>query len=173
MDRALVSWLLLLGIGFPLLGILLNEAAERIEPHQPKLAAALRKILRYVLPPLATFLVISQLLAFEPTTNTSRVIETFAIAALIVAGIPLINAVFTTADRVQGFQIKVPNLFFQVVRAALVLGLGYRILGGVWNIDLSGLAAAAGLGSLVIALALQDTLEQSRIRLFDVALSHL
>ncbi|MEM6265862.1 MAG: cyclic nucleotide-binding domain-containing protein, partial [Bacteroidota bacterium] len=49
-------------------------------------------------------------------------------------------------------------LFFQVARALVVLGIGYYILGGVWQIDLSSLATAAGVSSLVIALALQDTL---------------
>lgn len=158
MDKALLGWLLLLGIGFPLMGLLIHEAAERLEQSQPLLAAALIKTLRYVLPSLAIFLVMGQLLNVDSTHHLSRLAETLAVTALIVAGIALINAIFTTGDTSESLRLKVPNLFFQVVRAAVVLGLGYRILGGVWNIDLSGLAAAAGVGSLVIALALQDTL---------------
>ena len=42
MDKSLLGWLLLLGLGFPLLSILLSEAASRLERQQHPLAVALR-----------------------------------------------------------------------------------------------------------------------------------
>ncbi|MEB3230731.1 MAG: mechanosensitive ion channel family protein, partial [Leptolyngbyaceae bacterium] len=69
-----------------------------------------------------------------------------------------INALLTPSIQTGSLRIRVPNLFFQVLRALVVLLVCYRILGGVWQIDLSGLATAAGVGSIVIAVALQDTL---------------
>ena len=56
------------------------------------------------------------------------------------------------------WQIAVPNLLYQVIRAAMVLGTIAYVLSTVWNVDLTQAAQALGVGSLVIALALQDTL---------------
>ena len=56
------------------------------------------------------------------------------------------------------WQLHVPNLFFQMARAAVVLAIVYHLINGVWNISLEGLGTGLGVASAVIALALQDTL---------------
>ena len=53
---------------------------------------------------------------------------------------------------------EINNVLFQVIRGAVILSITAYVLGATWNIDLSKIAAAAGVGSLVMALALQDTL---------------
>lgn len=157
MDRSLLVWLLFLGLGFPLAALVLNEVAERLQQVEHPLAGALQKVRQYVLPPLAILLLLTKVLELANAQGATRLVETVTYIAVIAAAIPLLNAVLTTGKPIVG-QIKVPNLFFQVARAVVVLGIGYYILGGVWQIDLSSLATAAGVGSLVIALALQDTL---------------
>ena len=157
MDRSLLVWLLFLGLGFPLAALALNEAAERLQQQQHPLAGALQKVRQYVLPPLAILLLLTKVLESTNAQGPTRLVETVTYIAVIAAAIPLLNAVLTTGKPIAG-QIKVPNLFFQVARALVVLGIGYYILGGVWQIDLSSLATAAGVGSLAIALALQETL---------------
>ncbi|NET09202.1 MAG: small-conductance mechanosensitive channel, partial [Symploca sp. SIO2B6] len=62
MDKTFLGWVLALGLGFPLLALSINEMAERLEPHQPLLAKALRRTHQYVLPPLAVLLVMRYLL---------------------------------------------------------------------------------------------------------------
>lgn len=160
MDKATLGWLLLLGIGFPLLGLLLNEAVERLEHKQPSLASALRKILNYVLPPLALLLLLQQLLNVASTENSSRLISTVFWVAVIAAGLSLINALLTTttSDTSARWQLQVPNLFFQVARTAVIVAIGYYLVAGVWSVDLSGIVTAVGVSSLVVALALQSTL---------------
>ncbi|MEM6451408.1 MAG: mechanosensitive ion channel family protein [Cyanobacteria bacterium P01_D01_bin.105] len=158
MDKTLLGWLLLLGIGFPFISLLLNEAIEQLEKPQPALASAFRKTQRYVLPPLAALLVMRKLLDAANAENLGRLIETATWIAIIVAGVALINALLTTRKRQARFQIQVPNLFFQVLRATVVLAIGYHILGRVWSLDLAQFVTAVGVGSLAIALALQNTL---------------
>ncbi|MEM7063894.1 MAG: cyclic nucleotide-binding domain-containing protein [Cyanobacteria bacterium P01_B01_bin.77] len=158
MTKDLVGWLLFLGIGFPFLGLVLNEVAERLEQQQPELASALRKILRYVLPPLALLLVMRQLLQVANTTGPSRIVETVTWIAIIVAGVFLINATLTNQKPERQFQLQIPNLFFQAIRAIVVLGIGYYLITTIWGVDISSLTTAVGVGSLVFALALQNTL---------------
>lgn len=158
MDKSLLGWVLLLGLGFPLFGILLGEIASRLERQQHPLAVGLRQVREYLLPPLAVLLVMRQLLNVADKDSWARFVETLTWVAVIVAGLSLINALLTTKKQPIKWQIHVPNLFFQVARAVVILAIIYHILNGVWNISLSGLGSSVGVASAVIALALQDTL---------------
>ena len=158
MDGAFLGWLLLLGVGFPLFGLLLSEAAERLEKGQPLLSSACQKIQRYVLPPLAVLLVMRRLLSVAATEGVFRIVETITWVTVIVAGIAVVNAVLTTQSKSSSWQLKVPNLFFQVLRALVVLAIVYYIVSGVWSVDVAQFVTAVGVGSLAIALALQNTL---------------
>jgi small-conductance mechanosensitive channel/CRP-like cAMP-binding protein len=158
MDKSLLGWLLLLGLGFPLFGILLGEAASRLERQQHPLAIGLRQVREYLLPPLAVLLVMRQLLNVAGKDSWARFVETLTWVAVIVAGISLINALLTTKKQPLKWQIHVPNLFFQVARALVILAIGYHILNGIWEISFTGLGSSVGIASAVIALALQDTL---------------
>ena len=158
MDKSLLGWILLLGLGFPLFGVLLGEAASRLERQQHPLAVALRQVREYVLPPLAVILVMRQLLSVAGQDSWARFVETLTWVGVIVAGISLINALLTTKKPPIKWQIHVPNLFFQVARGVVILAIGYHIINGVWNISLAGLGSSVGIASAVIALALQDTL---------------
>jgi small-conductance mechanosensitive channel len=99
-----------------------------------------------------------QLLNVAGKDSWARFVETLTWVAVIVAGLSLVNAVLTTKKETIKWQIHVPNLFFQVARAVVILAIGYHIINGVWNISLSGLGSSVGIASAVIALALQDTL---------------
>ncbi|MBE9003097.1 mechanosensitive ion channel [Nostoc sp. UIC10630] len=158
MDKSFLGWILILGLGFPLFGILLDEAASRLERQQHPLAVALRQIREYVLPPLAIILVMRQLLSVAGKDSWARFVETLTWVAVIVAGISLINALLTTKKQPIKWQIHVPSLFFQVARGVVIFAIGYHIINGIWNINLTGLGSAVGIASAVIALALQDTL---------------
>lgn len=158
MDKSLLGWLLLLGLGFPLLSILLGEAVSRLERQQHPLAVGLRQVREYVLPPLAVLLVMQQVFSVADKESWVRFVQTLTWVALIVAGLSLINALLTTKKQPIKWQIHVPNLFFQVARGLVIFAIGYHIINGVWNINLSGLGSAVGIASAVIALALQDTL---------------
>ena len=158
MDKSLLGWLLLLGLGFPLLSILLGEAVSRLERQQHPLAIGLRQVREYVLPPLAVILVMRQVLSITNQNSWARFLETLTWVAVIVAGISLINALLTTKKQPIKWQIHVPNLFFQIARGVVILAIGYHIIDGVWEISLSGFGETVGLATAVIALALQDTL---------------
>lgn len=157
MDKTFIAWLLTLGIGFPILFITLGELASILERQKHPLAIAIRKIREYALPPLVILLVMRSLLKIAKTEDSARLVESITLVAAILALVSLLNAILTT-KKPDKLQIKVPNLFFQIARMLVILGIGYYLVTGVWGVDLAGLATALGVGSLVIALALQDTL---------------
>ena len=158
MDKTFIAWLLTLGIGFPFLSVLLEELAAQLKRQKHPLAHAIKKIKQYVLPPLAVLLVMRELLKIAKTENSARIVESITWVAVILVGISLINTILTTKKPERKFQIQVPNLFFQVARGLIVLGIGYYLISGTWGIDISSLTTALGVGSLAVGLALQDTL---------------
>lgn len=158
MEQSLLGWVLLLGLGFPLLGIILGELAHRLEQRKHPLAVGLQQIRQYLLPPLALLLVMRILLNIVKNNPSIQIVETLTWTAVIVAGISVLNALLTTQQQTLKWQIQVPNLFFQVARAGVVLSIGYYVINDIWHINLSGLITGVGVASAVIALALQDTL---------------
>ena len=158
MDKTFVGWLLTLGVGFPLLSIVLDELSEILKRQKHPLSHAVKKIQRYLLPPLAVLLVMRELLKISHTENSARMVESITWLAVILSGVSLINAILTTKTPEKSFQIKVPNLFFQLFRTVVALGIIYHLLTGVWGIDISQLTTAVGVGSIAVGLALQDTL---------------
>ncbi|MDJ0615431.1 MAG: mechanosensitive ion channel family protein [Calothrix sp. MO_192.B10] len=157
-NQSLLIWGLFLILGFPILTIALGEGIEQLTRQSNPFAKVLRNIRRWLLPPLAALLVMRKILGIADTANSLKIVETLLGVALIYTLLLLVNTIFTTGKPQKTWQIHITNLLFQVIRGALVLGISAYILGLIWQIDLSKIASAAGIGSLVMALALQDTL---------------
>ncbi|MEM9004872.1 MAG: mechanosensitive ion channel family protein [Cyanobacteria bacterium P01_F01_bin.86] len=155
-------WLkaLLFVLGFPLITIVLGELIDRLENHgyQP-IAHLLTNIRTLVLPTVAVWLLLHQFLETERDTITLKAIETAIWGAMIVTSQSLLGVLFTSDPRGTSRQVfKVPRLFLQIARILIVLGISFYVVSAIWGVDLSNLATALGVGSLVIALALQNTL---------------
>lgn len=160
MQNTLWVWVFLLAIVIPITSIILGEVIEALERRGSPLAVFLRKFRLYLLPMLALVLVVNQaeqILEFENTENLSRIIETIFWITVIITLLALLNTVLTSKGKKKSWQISVPNLFFQLARAVVLLTIAAHILGDLWQFNLGETATALGVGSLVIALALQDT----------------
>lgn len=158
MEQSKLIWGLVLILGYPILTIALGEGVSYLEKRENPLARFFRNIRVFILPPLAIVLVMRQLLNFKVSDISLQLVATILGCATIYTLISLVNVVLAQGKKQQAWQIEVPNLLFQVSRISVVLGVAAYLLAGVWGVDLSQVFAALGVGSLVIALALQDTL---------------
>ncbi|MDY6785925.1 MAG: mechanosensitive ion channel family protein [Cyanobacteriota bacterium] len=158
LDQSILLWGTILILGFPILTIAIGEGIERARRRNNPISRVLWNLRQWVLPPLATLLVLEKIFGFTEEILFFRVIETLLLLAVGYTSISLLNAVLVTATPRHSWQTVVPNLLFQSFRAGIVLSVVAYILAAIWHIDLGQLATAAGVGSLVIALALQDTL---------------
>jgi small-conductance mechanosensitive channel len=157
-QQSMWIWGLIFAIGFPILNVALAEGIGRLEEHANPLAKFLHNVRRFLLPSLTVFLVMRELFGFTKADVSLRIVETVFWIAAIVTCVSLVNAVLTPRSRKKPWQIHIPGLFFEVTRIGIILAICAYILGGVWAVDLSKVAEALGIGSLVMALALQDTL---------------
>lgn len=158
MDLSIFTWGLAIVVGVPALLLILGFGTEQLERRHNPLAKVLRRVYLYVLPALAVLLVMRQLFRVERGQVSARAIETCLWLAVLMAVLALLNAVLTTTKRETLWQIRVPNLLFQVARVLVVLAVAFYLLSGVWKFNLTNLVTALGVGSLAVALALQDTL---------------
>ncbi|NET61951.1 MAG: mechanosensitive ion channel [Symploca sp. SIO2E6] len=158
MNQSLLVWGCILIFGFPILTIILGQVGESLRRREHPLGPFIQQLQRFVLPPLSILAIFRKILSIQEGGIALQVLETLWGIAIIYTSLSLIKALLTTGKKEYFWQIAVPNLLFQVVRAALILGVAAYIIANIWHIDLSQAAQALGIGSLVIALALQDTL---------------
>ncbi len=157
-ERSLWMWGLIFIIGFPILNVALTEGIERLDQRGYPLAKFLQNVRRFLLPTLTVLLLMREFFGFTKADIYLRIVETVFWIAAIITCVSLVNAVLTPRNRKKPLQIYIPGLFFEVTRIGIILSIAAYILGGVWAVDLSKVAEALGIGSLVMALALQDTL---------------
>ena len=157
MNQSLLIWGLFLILGFPILTIILGEVKNYLQRQENPLEAFVSNLQKFVLPPLVIWLILEQLLDFTNLGLALQLLETVLWIAVVYTALSLLKVALVTEEKRYPWQVIVPNLFFQVARAAIVLGIGAYILSEIWLVDLSQIVAALGVGSIVVALALQDT----------------
>lgn len=155
MDRAILLQGLAIVIGFPLGIIALGELMERCKRTQNPLFKVLGGIRHFLFPLSILWLILHQFFQVSPDATAMRVLNSGCWLGLIYILLLLVNIISLT---VRARSINVPNLLFQFLRAFIVLFVLAYILGRVWQIDLSKIIGALGIGSVAIAISLQDTL---------------
>lgn len=143
-------------LGLPVVVIGLGELIERCKRHHNPLANVLNAIRNGVLPLLSLWLVMRKFFHVPDGAIALRVIGSLSWIVILYALLLLLNIALATGKKQH--LVHIPNLLFQFLRASVVLSIIAYVLAQVWDVDLTKVIGALGIGSLVIALALQDTL---------------
>ncbi|EGJ30868.1 MULTISPECIES: mechanosensitive ion channel family protein [Moorena] len=151
-------WAIALGIGFPLLVIILTEITHRLQRRGQPIAVTLRLVRNRVLPVLVFLLFIQNVVELDLDNNVVKLVETLLWIFVIDASLSLINSVLFEAAGENTWRGRIPKLLLDLSRFFLVALGAAIVLSKVWGADLAGLATALGVGSIVIGLALQDSL---------------
>ncbi|MEM7127070.1 MAG: mechanosensitive ion channel family protein [Chloroflexota bacterium] len=152
-------WALGIIIGFPLLVILLGELSSWLSRNENPFAKGVSLIRNQVVPTLAVLLLLREVLSFSEDGITLRMLQTLLWVVILYAILTLVSNSAQFGESTPGSSIaNVPALLFGLARGIAVLLIVTQVTTGIWSIDLSNLVTAVGVGSLVIALALQDTL---------------
>lgn len=163
-----------LAIGFPAIQLLLSEAIQFLRQQGRPLAGTLQIVRNLLIPALAALIFLTYILHFDPEGSAVRFVETVLWICTLVATLSLFDILlFAESDEIRKigarrasdqesdsdrWQARIPKLFRDLARVFLILVGAAIILSATWNIDLGGLVTALGVGSVVIGLALQDTL---------------
>lgn len=118
----------------------------------------LRLTRNVVLPGFAVVLLLNFVLHVQMHETVYRITQTVFWVLVIWVVPSLFKALFFTRVDSNLWRARVPELFLDIIRFALVVVGIALVFAGVWGRDLGGFFATLGIGSIVIGLALQDTL---------------
>lgn len=153
-----VFWTALVALGYPLLAVLTVEARRQTATRLPGLSRFLGLLQVSVFPVAALYVLLSRVAQLEPDSAAVKVVLTVLAIVTINALLDALNKVMR-ADAITGAAAnRVPGLLLDILRIFLVLVASAFVASEIWAVDLGSLLAALGVGSVVLGLALQDTL---------------
>jgi len=151
-------WGIGLILGFQILVVVLGEAIYRADREGRPLASIFRAIRNGVLPSLVLYVFLSKIVGLEADTATMRGVATLFWISVIYAVLLFVNVLLFEQAAAGTWRARAPRLFQDMLRVSLVVIGAAIVLSVVWRRDLGGLVAALGVGSIVLGLALQETL---------------
>lgn len=151
-------WGAIIIVGFPLLTLILGEIIYRARPEAKLLVVTLRIIRNLIFPAIALFVLLNKVIGLSPETTPMRLVQTALWLFMIHGSLVVVNGLLFERIDSGSWQANVPRLFRDLSRVFLILCGAAVVLSVVWGADLGGLIAALGVGSIVLGLALQDTL---------------
>ena len=152
------GWALALALGFPLSAVVLSELISLLERRGSALSTPLRALRNILVPVLVTLFFVRNVLGYPGNATLLKLLATLAWIVAIYVALSLLNALLFRNATQSSWRSKVPALFLDLSRFILILVGVAVVLSNVWGADLGGLLTALGVGSIVIGLALQDTL---------------
>ncbi len=158
-QQELFWWALGLVVGLPSIVITLGEFSARLERRGNPLAQGLRQVRYSVIPLLTVLFIAQQIFGLSGSQPWLQAMQTFFWISVLFASLTLIhNLTQFGQQRPAAWVNRTPVLVFALARAAVVFFVASHLLSGIWGFELGKVSTVVGIGSMVMALALQDTL---------------
>ncbi len=149
-----LPWLIGVAIIYPAVVIAIGEISFRIRHKHPLFAEIFRSIQFILLPSFIIMEMMSSVMGIDESNLIFKVFSTIFWISVIFVVVSLFNAIMLGGEKTS----KVPKLLIDLARLFLiVIGIAF-VVSSIWGVDLTKLLTALGVGSVVLGLALQDTL---------------
>lgn len=158
LNQTMVIWGTIVVVVFPCLTIALEEVVTRLQRQTSPLVNPIIQVRNFIMPLVALLIVVTEILQLPVVHPITKTLATLLGLASILVLLNFLSVVCVDQAPSYPWQIQIPNLLFQCARLFILLSVSGYVASTVWNVDLGKVAQALGVGSLVIALALQDTL---------------
>jgi small-conductance mechanosensitive channel len=154
------AWAALIIVVLPLLIIASRELEERLRQRDSSYQPAITTLRVWAVPLLTVWVLARVLLDVADDNLFIQLLGSAVILAAATAALSAFRVVVNgLADRPQRTGRRpIPRLLLKLPRLLLIITTLWLLIAGVWGVDLSGLLTALGVTSLVVSLALQDTL---------------
>ena len=153
-------WAIGIAVGFPVGLILLTELHHTLVRRNSRLARQVSLLRNFLLPLGALLLLLvkaSQIPAGEGLVRILTTVFGFLVLMLLLSGL---NATVFEGAPEESWRKRLPGIFLDVARFALI-GVGLAlILSYIWGVRIGGLFTALGVTSVVIGLMLQNSVGQ-------------
>lgn len=153
-------WALGVAIGLPVGLVLLTELHNALARRDSYLARPVGLLRNYILPLGALLILLVKGGEISGETTTVRIVATvfgFVVMILLLSGL---NATLFQGAPEGSWRKRIPSIFLDVARFALIaIGIGL-IFAYIWGANVGGLFTALGVTSIVLGLALQNSVGQ-------------
>ncbi len=151
-------WLFWVVIAFPLAMVVLGEILIDLRSKGKKIATVVGATRNLIIPAAVAYIVLHKIIGRASSGPLVRISATVMWISIIFTALTLLNLILFEGAPEGSWQSKVPKIMLDAGRLFLVLVGAAIVLSMVWGQDLGSLVTALGVGSLVIGLALQDSL---------------
>jgi len=159
-DSPWFYWAVGVAVGFPVCLVLLTELHNALLRRGSGLARPVHLVRNYILPLGALLILLVQAIQVSGEATPVRVVATvfgFVVLVLLLSGL---NATMFQGAPEGSWRKRIPSIFLDVARFA-VIAVGLAImLAYIWGANVGGLFTALGVTSIVIGLALQNSVGQ-------------
>jgi len=150
-------WGIALGIGFPLVSVLLEEIIQRLRRRKSRFALILVQIKNIILPTIVLLIFVRDVFRLEQYGMLTKTLETLLWISIInvtVSGLNLL--VFDPKANQDSWYTRIPKVVVDLAQfLAIVVGSAI-VLARVWGVDLAWLLIVLAATFIVIALALKE-----------------
>lgn len=154
----LAFWTAAVSLGYPIGAIVLVEIHRHLRDPQPQIARLVQLVQVTVLPLVAVHLLLSRVMGLDGDSPSAKLVLTALSISTINALLMGLNLIVRAGPMASEAMQRTPGLMLDLMRLVLVLVASAFVASEIWSVDLGSLLAALGVGSVVIGLALQDTL---------------
>lgn len=155
-DQPWFGWSLAIIVGLPVAVIILSEVHLRLDRHGNALAGPVNRLRLVLLPMAALLILLTQASQLSSENNGVRAVATIVGVMAVATALGGLDAVLF-GNAVEGtWRDRLPTIFVDLARLVLVVAGAAIVASFVWGLDVGGLFAALGVGSIVIGLALQN-----------------
>ena len=160
LDSSWFYWAIGVAVGLPVGLILLTEWQHVLVRRQSILARPVSLLRNYLLPLAALLLLLVKATEVSAEATSVRVVATvfgFVVLVMLLSGL---NATVFQGAPEGSWRKRMPTIFIDVARFVLIaLGLAV-IFSYIWGANVGGLFTALGISSIVLGLALQNSVGQ-------------
>jgi small-conductance mechanosensitive channel len=153
-------WAIGVALGFPAGVILLTELHHTLVRRNSRLARQVGLLRNFLLPLGALLLLLVNAVQISAGDGLVRILSTVLGVLVLVLLLSGLNATVFQGAPEDSWRKRLPTIFLDVARFALI-GVGVTlILSFIWGVRVGGLFTALGVGSVVIGLMLQNSVGQ-------------
>ncbi len=159
-DTSWFLWAVGIAIGFPLALVLLTELHNALLRRRSALARPVHLLRNYILPLGVLLLLLVKATQVSAEATPVRIVSTvfgFVVLVLLLSGL---NATLFQGAPEGSWRKRIPSIFLDVARFAIIaIGVGL-MFSFIWGADVGRLFTALGVTSIVLGLALQNSVGQ-------------
>lgn len=160
LDAPWFYWAVGVAVGFPIALVTLTELQNALRRRNSFLVRPIYLLRTYILPLGALLLLLVGAIQISGEATPVRIVSTVFFVVVLVLLLSGLNATVFQGAPEGTWRKRIPTIFLDVARFALIAVGIALILAYIWGANVGGLFTALGISSIVLGLALQNSVGQ-------------